>query len=311
MPVTRQIAGFWATVRKKWQITPVYRPREELVPQLYLCQLEERRVLTVGAAIGVALPGTASVLELAGASTAGSSHANAAGHDDIAKFAAAASSAAKPAATAKPTVATADSQPGSKLTAAASPAEADVPLLTLALNQTVNEGTNLSITNIGQFTEPSQSDANYSYSIDWGDGTAVTGGSPTLNESGTPEVVASGLPTMTSGSFDGQHIYADNGIYTVTVTVSDGLGGMTSGTFDVTVNNVAPTLQVVGNQNATAGSPLTLPTVGTFSDPGFNNPLNIGGETSETFSYAIDWGDGTTVDSGLPNSANGGPNVLT
>ena len=40
------------------------------------------------------------------------------------------------------------------------------------------------------------------------------------------------------------------------------------------------------------------PNIGQFTDPGFDNPLNVGGETSETFTYAINWGDGTPVDSG-------------
>ena len=48
----------------------------------------------------------------------------------------------------------------------------------------------------------------------------------------------------TAGSFDGSHIYADNGVYTVTVTVMDDDGGVTVQTFEVTVNNVAPTLDV-------------------------------------------------------------------
>ena len=50
----------------------------------------------------------------------------------------------------------------------------------------------------------------------------------------------------TAGSFDGSHTYADNGIYTVTVTVNDDDGGSDTETFEVTVNNVAPTLTVVG-----------------------------------------------------------------
>src|SRR5262249_39552897 len=46
------------------------------------------------------------------------------------------------------------------------------------------------------------------------------------------------------------------------------------------------------------GDTLTLPNIGQFTDPGFDNPLNIGGETTETFSFVIDWGDGSPVDSG-------------
>ncbi len=58
------------------------------------------------------------------------------------------------------------------------------------------------------------------------------------------------------------------------------------------------TLVVVPNQTVFAGQPLTLNPIGTFSDPAFDNLLNVGGQTQELFTYAIDWGDGTTVDSG-------------
>ena len=38
--------------------------------------------------------------------------------------------------------------------------------------------------------------------------------------------------------------------------------------------------------------------IGQFTDPGFDNPLNVGGEVSEKFTYSINWGDGTAVASG-------------
>ena len=57
----------------------------------------------------------------------------------------------------------------------------------------------------------------------------------------------------TAGSFDGSHIYADNGDYTVTVTLIDDDGGVTVQPFEVTVNNVAPTLTVPPNQTVNEG----------------------------------------------------------
>ena len=59
-------------------------------------------------------------------------------------------------------------------------------------------------------------------------------------------------------------------------------------------------------------APLTINDIGQFTDPGFDNPLNVGGETTERFSYSIDWGDGTVIDSG-PGTIDtpGGPGVLT
>ena len=38
--------------------------------------------------------------------------------------------------------------------------------------------------------------------------------------------------------------------------------------------------------------------IGKFTDPGFDNPLNVGGETTERFTFTINWGDGTALNSG-------------
>jgi PKD repeat protein len=166
------------------------------------------------------------------------------------------------------------------------------PTLTVSQDRVVNEGSLLSITDIGKFTDPAlDSSETYTYSIDWGDGRPVDTGLATIDSPGTP-----GVPTI--GSFDGAHTYADNGLYTVAVTLTDSNGGTSSGTFQVTVNNVAPTLTVPPNQTINQGDTLSLTNIGQFTDPGFDNPLNIGGETSETFAFTIDWGDGTPLDTG-------------
>jgi Ca2+-binding RTX toxin-like protein len=89
--------------------------------------------------------------------------------------------------------------------------------------------------------------------------------------------------------------------------------------------NVAPTLTFTGSSlNLDAnGQPIsfsgvrgqTLFFTGRFTDPGFDNPLNTdpatGGETAETFTYRIHWGDGTADDVGVPFTISGGPWVLT
>ncbi len=188
------------------------------------------------------------------------------------------------------------------------------PTLTVAPNQTVNEGSQLSLTNIGQFTDPgfdnpqnipSPTVETFTYAINWGDGTSVDSGAATVDVHGSPGV-------LTAGSFDGQHIYADNGLYTVTVKVTDDDGGATTKTFTVTVDNVAPTLTVVPNQTVNEGSQLSLTNIGQFTDPGFDNPQNIPNPTVETFTYAINWGDGTSVDSGAATvDVHGSPGVLT
>jgi len=99
-----------------------------------------------------------------------------------------------------------------------------------------------------------------------------------------------------SGTISGQHTYADDGQYTVTVTISDGLD-TTQQTFVVDVANSVPVLTAAPSQQTLAGQPLTIVDLVQFSDAGFDNPLDSP-PTTETFSFTIDWGDGTPQSAG-------------
>ena len=70
--------------------------------------------------------------------------------------------------------------------------------------------------------------------VDWGDG-----GPPE-----PAEVVRPGAET--TGTLTGRHVYADEGTYTATVTVTDDDGGVGTDTFEVFVGNVAPTIEYFG-----------------------------------------------------------------
>ncbi len=168
------------------------------------------------------------------------------------------------------------------------------PTLAVAVSQTIAEGAVLTVPGIGAFSDPGFNNPNkgtvesFTYAVNWGDGTAPTAGGVTAVTTGSV-----GVPTV--GSVDASHTFADDGMYTVTVTIVDDNGGTTSKSLQVTVTNVAPSVAIVGNQSTTEGQLLSVPNLVTFSDPGFDNPSR---GTAETFTYSVNWGDGTAVENG-------------
>ena len=144
--------------------------------------------------------------------------------------------------------------------------------------------------------------------IDWGDGTPLTAVNIVNRVTGSVGVA-------TTARFDhAPHAYADNGTYTVRVDFADDDGGAVSETFEVVVRNVSPSLTLTAEQfTINEGDTLNIPLLGSFTDPGFNNPLRPGGPSSETFRYEISWGDGTPVETGqLPSSlVDGAQGALT
>src|SRR6185436_3800056 len=128
----------------------------------------------------------------------------------------------------------------------------DVPVVTLGPDQTVNEAASVSF---GSAASDADGDA-LSYQWNFGDGATATNAAPT-------------------------HVYADNGVYTVSLTVSDGHGGTTSASIVVTVVNVAPTLNLSGADTVNEASTYTL-NLGA-SDPGQDTITK----------WTITWGDGS------------------
>jgi PKD repeat protein len=118
--------------------------------------------------------------------------------------------------------------------------------------------------------------------VDWGDGTS--GDLATVNENpGSASV-------PTTGTVSASHLYTDNGLYTVTLSICDDDAGCTASSFSVQVDNAAPNIEIEAGSihPVDEGEAVTLPPT-TFSDPG----------SVDTHTVLIDWGDGQ-VDSITP-----------
>ncbi len=88
------------------------------------------------------------------------------------------------------------------------------------------------------------------------------------------------------------HAYADNGVYTVTLTVSDGASTSTD-TLIVTVANVAPTATLSGPADGVPGQDRAFTFAAVDLSPA---------DSAAPFTYAINWGDGTTQTVNGPGS---------
>ena len=95
----------------------------------------------------------------------------------------------------------------------------------------------------------------------------------------------------------GGHTFGDNGSFAGKLTLNGSVLGALSIPVSVNVTNVAPKLSAPSNQNAVQGISLALPRLGQFSDPGFGAP-QASPPQAESFSYTINWGDGTAVETG-------------
>ena len=83
------------------------------------------------------------------------------------------------------------------------------------------------------------------------------------------------------------HVYADNGTFEVTLTVTDTSGNTDSDTMTVTVNNVAPEVEAGPDQrDIPLGTEITLNDPITFTDEG----------SADTHTANVDWGDGSPDD---------------
>jgi hypothetical protein len=137
------------------------------------------------------------------------------------------------------------------------------PTVSAGGNASINEGA--TFTRNGSFTDPGAD--TWTATVNYGDG------SP-----------AQALTLGASKTFNLSHEYADNGVFTVTVTVTDDDGGVGPASFTVTVNNVAPTVSAGADATMNEGSTFTRS--GSFVDPG-----------TDTWTATVDYGDGSGAQS--------------
>lgn len=113
-------------------------------------------------------------------------------------------------------------------------------------------------------------DAVWAWEIDWGDGTVVT------------------LPDFTTIA---EHVFADDGVYSVSVSARDDDGVHSIEPLLISVGNIAPVVQLSTPADVNEGAGFSL-LIGSPTEPGDDTVTG----------YIIDWGDGSeqTVDAPAP-----------
>lgn len=136
-----------------------------------------------------------------------------------------------------------------------------LPSIASISDTTIDEGDTFSI--IGSFTDPG--DDAWTAGVTWED-------------------MQFDNSTITPGkTFDLNHIFTKDGIFPVSVVVSDGPNSNSTETFTVTVKNIPPVLTL--GPGATINQGDTFTTTGSFTDPG-----------DDSWTVSVDFGDGTVED---------------
>lgn len=93
------------------------------------------------------------------------------------------------------------------------------------------------------------------------------------------------------------HVYGDNGNYNASVVLVGSSLGSLSYPISASIANSPPVLAARTSRTAVAGQITNMPRIGEFTDAGFGAPRATP-PRSETFSYTINWGDGTPNSTG-------------
>lgn len=98
--------------------------------------------------------------------------------------------------------------------------------------------------------------------------------------------------TNTRATVTAEHVYGDNGIYPVGLTLKGNRGGELDYAYTAAISNATPQVTAVGDQSVVVGQSLSIVDLVTISDAGFRVPT-ASPPTTETFEVTIEWGDGS------------------
>lgn len=139
------------------------------------------------------------------------------------------------------------------------------PIVNTIANATIIEGG--TYTANGTFSDTDANATSWTATVDYGDGS----GSQPL--------------TLSGSSYSLDHVYQDNGVYTVTVSITDNQGATGTQTATATVNNAAPTVGAITAPSSPVLINTTMSASASFTDPG----------VLDTHTASWNWGDGTTT----------------
>ncbi len=160
----------------------------------------------------------------------------------------------------------------------------DPAVIVTPVTLSIPVGANSGVQTVATFTDPGGPEglSDYSATINWGDGTPTVAGTIVYN-------AATGV-----FSVQGSHVYGYDVSYPITVTVSHDVAPNATAVSTAVVTDVPPTLTTTPTYTSDGqGSVLTLTNIN-FSDPAFPVLSN-----SPTFTYSINWADGTPIQTGI------------